>query len=274
MAKKRVARKGSGRAKKSVKKRAVKSAKKTTRRPVKSVAKKRVAKRPAAKKRAAKRPAAKKRVAKRPTAKRSASASQGPLTLTEVSKRTGISMPTLQRYKKLYQRRLETVGKGRTQRYMVASLETFQQIKKENLKKRGRPRKSVAPTAAKSAPKAKATRKAKTTPEGLISLSEIGRRTGISYPTLLRYVRLHTRRIPSHGTGRKRRFPVEAVPVFSQLRKESRRGRRKGSTAKKAAGAGKGLEARMRQLEKSQGRLEKQLKKLVKALQRPLVKGV
>ena len=32
--------------------------------------------------------------------------------------------------------------------------------------------------------------RAKGAPEGLISLSEIGRRTGISYPTLLRYVRL------------------------------------------------------------------------------------
>ena len=60
--------------------------------------------------------------------------------------------------------------------------------------------------------------------------------------------------------------PVEAVPVFSQLRKESRRGRRKGSPAKKAPVAASGLEARMGQLEKSQAGLEKQMKKLVTAL--------
>jgi len=234
------------RAKKAVKKRAVKPAKKSTRKAAKRTVKKRVVRRPAAKKEAA----------------------EALLTLTEVSKRTGISMPTLQRYKKEYQRRLETVGKGRTQRYKVESLETFKQIKTENLKKRGRPRKSAAPEVAKPAVEAKAA------PEGLISLSEIGRRTSISYPTLLRYVRLHGRKIPSHGTGRKRRFPVAAVAVFSQLRKESRRGRRKGSPAKKAVAAASGLEARLRQLEKSQAGLEKQMKKLVKALQRPLVKGI
>ncbi len=248
MARKRVARKRSARAKKTVKKRAAKPARKATRKRAKSVAKKRAAKRPAAKE---------------------AAAAGELLTLTEVSKRTGISMPTLQRYKKEYQKRLQTVGKGRTQRYKVESLGTFERIKKQNLKKRGRPRKVVAaPKAARAAEPAKAV------PEGLISLSEIGRRTGISYPTLLRYVRLHGRRIPSHGTGRKRRFPVEAVPVFSQLRKESRRGRRKGSKVKKAPAAARGVEARMRQLEKSHAALEKQMKKLLKALRRPVVKGI
>jgi predicted DNA-binding transcriptional regulator AlpA len=246
MARKRVARKKTARAKRTVKKSAVKPARKSTRKAAKRTAKKRVVRRPAAKKEAA----------------------EGLLTLTEVSRRTGISMPTLQRYKKEYQRRLKTVGKGRTQRYKVESLETFKRIKKENLKKRGRPRKSAAPMVARPATRAKAA------PEGLISLSEIGRRTGISYPTLLRYVRLHGRKIPSHGTGRKRRFPVEAVPVFAQLRKESRRGRRKGSPAKKAPAAARGLETRLRRLEKSQAGLEKQMKRLVKALQRPLVKGI
>ena len=251
MARKRAARKR-GRVGKAAKKAAT----------VKKAAVKKSARRPTRK-------TARKRPAKRAAAKKTATASAGLLTLTEVSKRTGISMPTLQRYKKEYQSRLQTVGEGRTQRYKVESLDTFKQIKQENLKKRGRPRKAaVAPKARKVAARVKAA------PEGLISLSEIGRRTGISYPTLLRYVRLHGDRIPSHGSGRKRRFPTEAVPVFSQLRKESRRGRRKGTPAKKAAAAGKGLEARMRQLEKSQAALEKQVKKLVKALRRPLVTGI
>ncbi len=248
MARKRIARKRPGRAKKARPKKAVKAAPKARRGPAKS--------------------AARKRRVKRPVAKKAASKSGAPLTLTEVSKRTGISMPTLQRYKKEYQRRLQTVGKGRTQRYKVESLETFRRIKKENLKKRGRPRKAAAPAAAKPAARPAAAA------EGLISLSEIGRRTGISYPTLLRYVRLHGRRIPSHGTGRKRRFPVEAVPVFSQLRKESRRGRRKSVPAKKAPAVPRGLEARMRRIEKGQAGVEKQLKRLVKALQRPLVRGI
>jgi predicted DNA-binding transcriptional regulator AlpA len=233
MAKKKVARKRSGRAKKAVKK--------TT---------------------------AKKRTRKRAAAGKAASTGEELLTLTEVSKRTGISMPTLQRYKKEYQDRLQTVGEGRRQRYKVESLATFEQIKQENLKKRGRPRKSAAAKWAKPAARAAAG------PRNLISLSEIGRRTGISYPTLLRYVRLHGDQIPSHGKGRKRRFPVEAVPVFNRLRKESRRGRRKGAPAKKAAAAARGLDRRLRRLEKGQAALEKRMKKLIKALRKPLVKGV
>ena len=231
----------------------------------KAAASKRGAKKGGAKKGAAKKRAAKKRPARRRAAKKSPAAVKGLLTLTEVSQQTGISMPTLQRYKKLYQKRLQTVGKGRTQRYKVESLDTFKRIKEENLKKRGRPRK-VAAKKAKPAPSAKATS------EGLISLSEVGRRTGISYPTLLRYVRLYGDRIPSHGSGRKRRFPAKAVPIFSQLRKESRRGRRKGTPAKKAAAPGRGLETRLRRLEKSHGELEKQLKKLLKVLRQPLLR--
>ena len=37
-------------------------------------------------------------------------------TLSEISQKSGISMPTLQRYKKLYQVRIPSVGKGRKQR--------------------------------------------------------------------------------------------------------------------------------------------------------------
>ena len=247
MARKRVVRKGAKRARKGARKAVGKAAKKAAPKAPKKVASK---------------------APKRAASKAKRTAASGLLTLTEVSKRTGISMPTLQRYKKEYQNRLQTVGQGRTQRYKAESLETFKQIKKENLKKRGRPRKAVTAKATKAAPKAKAA------PAGLISLSEIGRRTGISYPTLLRYVRLHGKKIPSHGSGRKRRFPVEAVPVFSQLRKQSRRGRRKGSTAKKAPAAARGVEARLRQLEKGQAGLERQMKKLVAALRKPLVKGL
>ena len=257
MAKKRAAR--AGRAKKAAKKRVGRPAKKTTRKSTAKPAKRASGKRAGR----GRRPAAKKSA---PAAEKSAPAAESLLTLTEVSKQTGISMPTLQRYKKVYQRRLQTVGKGRTQRYKPESLDTFRKIKEENLKKRGRPRKVAARKVAQPAPQAE------TPPAGLISLSEIGRRTAISYPTLLRYVRLHGRKIPSHGTGRKRRFPVEAVPVFSQLRKESRRGRRKGSAPKRPAAGG--LAGRVKQLEKSQAKLEKKIRKLVKALQRPLVKGL
>lgn len=72
------------------------------------------------------------------------------LTLTEVGRRTGISMPTLLRYKRQHQERIPTVGEGRRQRYPEAALVAFQAIKRENLRHRGR---RSAPTGGASATK-------------------------------------------------------------------------------------------------------------------------
>lgn len=183
------------------------------------------------------------------------------LTLSEVSDRTGISMPTLQRYKKNYQDRLPTVGKGRTQKYPVESLPVFQQIKKENIKKRGRPRKKGKKKSKKPAPARK----------DLLTLTEIGERTGISYPTLVRYAKLHLDRIPHEGEGRRRRYYPEAVEVFQQIRGESRRGRKKSTGAGKGTSAAdKSLARRVQALERSHKALEKQIKALIKDLRKPM----
>ncbi|HEX5760197.1 MAG TPA: MerR family transcriptional regulator, partial [Thermoanaerobaculia bacterium] len=64
-------------------------------------------------------------------------------TLSDVAKKTGISMPTLQRYKKLYQSRIPSVGQGRKQRYPDDALPVFEQIRKESAGRRGRPRKDA-----------------------------------------------------------------------------------------------------------------------------------
>jgi hypothetical protein len=120
----------------------------------------------------------------------------------------------------------------------------------------------------------------------------VSEQTGISYPTLVRYVRLHSDRLPSEGTGRSRRFHPEAVGVFRQLREESGRGGRKPSAAKaaKAAkvagrrGPGRprgraaaaapasgnegGLVQRLRSLERTQQDLEKRFKGFVQSLQK------
>lgn len=225
-------------------------------------------------------------------------------TLTEVSKQTGISMPTLQRYKKTYPDRIPSVGTGRTQRYPVSSLKVFKTLKEENLKRRGRPRKSAAPAAVapkkaakkvtkRGAPAKKAAAAPKPKRKGLLTLTEIGKRTGISYPTLLRYVRSHLNRIPHEGEGRARRFPAAAVAVFKQIRGESgkRRGGRRKAAAKPAAakamaaprkaakraqkaaagaGASKQMAARLQALEKAHRSLVKEIGKLQKAVQRPI----
>src|SRR5436305_4978985 len=200
-------------------------------------------------------------------------------TLSEISNKTNISMPTLQRYKKMYQDRIPSVGQGRKQRYPESALPVFDEIKTENAGKRGRPRKDASaraerpaaskrgpgrpPRAAKAAPAGRRGRKpaaaaaaprgaaakraggrkaagsgrgpgrpAKSASGNLLTLTQISETTGISYPTLVRYVRMHADRLPSEGKGRARRFYPQAVDVFRQLRSESGRGgRKKGSGA-------------------------------------------
>ncbi len=253
-------------------------------------------------------------------------------TLSEISQRTGISMPTLQRYKKMYQSRIPAEGKGRKQRYPEESLPVFAQLRDENASRRGRPRKdasaarpaasgaaggrgrgrkAAAPAAAPAAKRGRG-RKAAAKPaakpaaskrggaargtrgaggrkaaasggrSNLLTLGQVSEQTGISYPTLVRYVRLHSNRLPSEGTGRSRRFHPEAVPVFNQLRSESGRGGRKPAAAKKAprgAGRGRGRAAaasssadtshqRLKALERAQQDLEKRFRGFVQSLQK------
>ncbi|HEX2252647.1 MAG TPA: helix-turn-helix domain-containing protein [Thermoanaerobaculia bacterium] len=192
------------------------------------------------------------------------------LTLTEVSNRTGISMPTLQRYKKEYQSRLPTVGRGRRQRYRASALEVFEEIKRENISRRGRPRKEGSP-------------RREPRPErqpGLLTLTEISERTNISYPTLVRYVKQHGDRIPYEGEGRRRRYHPEAVAVFQEIRGEGGRGRRAGGGGRPAGnGNGGGTAAaasdgriaqRVASLERSQARLERLIRDLLDELRKPM----
>lgn len=194
-------------------------------------------------------------------------------TLTEVGRLASVSMPTLQKYKKAYADRIPSVGEGRRQRYPRAAVAVLRQLKKENLAKRGRPPKAGGSGAKKrsvaKAPVAKA-RSAK----GLLTLTEISRRTKISYPTVSRYVKLFIDRIPHVGTGRSRRFPPAAVAVFKQLRSESRPGRPPAkagsSSSSRARATDAALSARLRQLEKAQAELSKQVATMVKLLKKPL----
>ncbi|MEO1368016.1 MAG: helix-turn-helix domain-containing protein [Acidobacteriota bacterium] len=212
------------------------------------------------------------------------------LTLTEVSERTNISMPTLQRYKKQYQDQIPSRGSGRTQRYPVEALEVFTQLKEENMKKRGRPRKNKAaedkPKTVRRPPAPRA--KPAESEDNLITLKEIGEQTGISYPTLLRYVKSNIARIPHVGEGRGRRYPPEAIDVFRTLRQESRRGRkaarsgapasttvrtatrvRPAAASPASSGALEELQAQLKELQKSHMQLQRHVQHLEKELAKP-----
>lgn len=158
------------------------------------------------------------------------------LTLGEVARRSNISMATAQRYKKLYQDRIPSEGEGRKQRYRVGAVKVFNQLKKERVSKRG---------GAGRKRSAKKSVKAAASGTGLLTLSSIGKQTGISYPTLQRYVKLFGDRIPHEGEGRKRRYHPDSVAVFRQLRAESRPGRKpKAKAAPKAKAPARRRKAR------------------------------
>lgn len=193
-------------------------------------------------------------------------------TLTEVSKRTGISMPTLQKYKKEHADRIPSVGEGRRQRYPREAFSVFSKLKEESLARRAENRRKAVKRTAKKSRRKSGSR----TAEGLLSLQQIKEITGISYPTLLRYVRLHLDRIPHEGTGRRRRYKPEAVEVFREIRRQSPRGRRKGAGKAKAGGGGvdgrtlKALERRLEGLERSHSALERQLREVARLLKKPV----
>lgn len=126
-------------------------------------------------------------------------------------------MATAQRYKKLHQDRVPSEGEGRKQRYPVAAVKVFKDLKKEGVSKRGAAGRKRSP--GKPA-------KAAAGGAALLTLSSISGQTGISYPTLQRYVKLFGDRIPHEGVGRKRRYHPDSVAVFRQLRAESKPGRK------------------------------------------------
>jgi DNA-binding CsgD family transcriptional regulator len=187
------------------------------------------------------------------------------LTLGELARRAGVSIPTAQTYKRKYQNRLPSVGAGRKQRYKPAAIAVFQRIRAENAQRRGRRPGRPAGARVSSAGTGRVA--------GALSLAEIARRTKISYPTLLRYLQLHGRKIPAIGKGRTRRFPARAIQVFEQLRSQSRGGRRRvlgGGAGRVAVGTDPALSARIRRIESMQEDLTRQLSEVVRMLKQPL----
>ena len=193
------------------------------------------------------------------------------LTLSEVSKRTGISMPTLQKYKRENADELASVGEGRKQRYLLESIPVFERLRREGLARRGGGSHSDSPAATKPPKVSSGSR----TPPGLLSLQRIKEVSGISYPTLLRYVDLHLDKIPHVGEGRKRRYPKEAIDVFVELRKNSPRGRKpkagSPSANAQAASSAARLEKKIVELQRSQAHLERQVRELAEYMRRPVV---
>ncbi len=199
------------------------------------------------------------------------------LTLSSISEQTGISYPTLQRYVRLFGDRIPHEGKGRKRRYHPDSVAVFRELRAES--KAGRKPKAAPAAKAPATKKRKARAAAQPAADApkLLTLAAIGRRTGISGPTLQRYIKLYSDRIPHEGEGRKRRYHPEAVAVFREIRSRSKRGRKPKSRVaaevrtpvrgtRKARGAesrrqpaADGVEARLAALEAQVGQVLRKL---------------
>ena len=169
----------------------------------------------------------KKKTARKAAGTQAKGAAGGPslLTLSSISQQTKISYPTLQRYVRLFGDRIPHEGEGRKRRYHPDSVAVFRELRAES--KPGRKPKA-APAAKSPARKKRKARAAKAQPAApkLLTLTAVGQQTGISGPTLQRYLKLYGDRIPHEGEGRKRRYHPEAVAVFNEIRSQSRRGRK------------------------------------------------
>ena len=63
----------------------------------------------------------------------------------------------------------------------------------------------------------------------LYSLLDVKKKTGISYPTLVKYARDFADQIPAVGQGRNRRYTVESIKAFERIYEKRRPGRRPGA---------------------------------------------
>lgn len=179
-------------------------------------------------------------------------------TLTDISEATGISMPTLLRYKKNFQDRIPSVGRGRKQRYPEAAFAVVQQIKKENLRKRGGARRGGGGDG-----------------DGYLPLTEIAERAGISYPTARKYAAEHASTLNTKGVGRRRRYAPETAEMFKKIRSQSRRGGRRASSGTARGGRtavvqDPVLARRIKELERSQAEISRQLHAIIETLRKPL----
>lgn len=182
------------------------------------------------------------------------------LTLTELAKKAGVSLPTAQKYKKKHQDRLPTVGKGRTQKYPPDAVQVVQEIYEENLARRGRGSK-------KKGGKKKAKRKTKKQGKELLPLTEIAERAGVSYPTAQNYVKKHLDRIPHEGKGRRRKYPPAAVKAVQEIYKENMKKRGGGRKRKKKPSRAGATDTR---IVKALEKLEQRLASLEKLMEKPL----
>jgi len=65
-------------------------------------------------------------------------------------------------------------------------------------------------------------------PKTLYSLLDVKKKTGISYPTLIKYARDFADQIPVVGKGRNRRYTVESVKAFERIYAKRKTGRKPG----------------------------------------------
>ncbi len=238
--------------------------------------------------RTASRPSAERKTERKKAPRRTVKAETGSalLTLSSISRTTGISVQTLNRYVKLYGDRIPHEGVGRKRRYHPDAIPVFRELRAQS--KPGRkPKAAPAVPGKRSVPrrtvpgrgKVQAVAEQQAAPSRLLTLTAIGEQTGISGPTLQRYLKLYGDQIPFEGEGRTRRYHPEAVSVFREIRSRSSQSRksktRAAATAKapqrkrRAASASASASAASGSVEARLSALEAQVNLVLQKLEEP-----
>ena len=199
------------------------------------------------------------------------------LTLNELARRAGVSLATAHRYRRQHGDLLPARGEGRSRRYLLSAVEALRTLvarkKRERHGAGGRPPASGKAAAKRASARTSTPAATARRPRGnasLLSLRKISQSTGISYPTLLRYLARHGQSIPQVGSGRLRRFPPEAVPVFVSLREHrGRLARQEEVAARGRKGGDPHLLRRLQALEEAHAELTRKMRRLQRMLDRP-----
>lgn len=202
------------------------------------------------------------------------------LTLTDLARRAGISPATAHRYQKEHGDLLPSRGEGRTRRYLPSAVEVLRGLFTKKRRERGvgaqprGPRKAAAGrrpgSAPRSARQATPGQGARQGRSAFVAQDRPDDRDRLPDAAALRGA-ARTGDPAGAGTGRKRRFPPEAVPVFVALRQHRGRLPRGGEevAARGRKGGDPQLVRRLQALEEAHAELTRKLRRLQRMLDRP-----
>lgn len=145
--------------------------------------------------------------------------------LSEMSRLTGINRAQLHKYVKSHPDRILSQRFGARTKFHESGVVVFEEIRKEGLRRVGKPvteRAKIAPSDVKRKPGRRAAQEDPQAAPRYYTLADMARLTGINRVQLHKLSRTYANQIPSRKVGGRTQYPSEAAEVFRQLRDQRR----------------------------------------------------